>query len=135
MKNWDFKKFGFGFIGASTKGNGVTKLHRFVAFFGASPKIVAILWSELVKSGWFNFAPTKIVKPVHFLMALNFLKCYNVEEVNAAFFNCDEKTFRQWSWFVLKGIAKISTKFVSFLFVYFFIFYCYLYLNFFTISR
>ena len=68
MKNWDFKKFGFGFIGASTKGNGVTKLHRFVAFFGASPKIVAILCCKLVKSGWFSFVPTQTVKPIHLPM-------------------------------------------------------------------
>ena len=47
-------------------------------------------------------------------MGLYFLKCYNVEEVNASFFDCDEKTFRQWSWYIVKGLANIDKKVVSF---------------------
>ena len=115
MKNPNFEDLGFQCIGKSyKKTNEKTKSRRFKCFFGESPKIVSILWEKLSKSGWFDFAPTKKVKPVHLLMGLYFLKCYNVEEVNASFFDCDEKTFRQWSWYIVKGLANIDKKVVSF---------------------
>ena len=72
MNTLDFEQLGFYFIGTSTKGNQVTKFCRFFAIFGASPSFFDIIWHECVKSGWFNFAPTKTVKPVYFLMVLNF---------------------------------------------------------------
>ena len=115
MKNPNFEDLGFQCIGKSyKKTNEKTKSCRFKCFFGATPKIVSILWEKLSKSGWFDFAPTKKVKPVHLLMGLYFLKCYNVEKVNASFFDCDEKTFRQWSWYIVKGLANIDKKVVSF---------------------
>jgi hypothetical protein len=59
-------------------------------------------------------APTAArVNPRHLLMGLHFLKAYNTEEKSAVTFGCDEKTFRQWAWFILSIIAKLETKFVS----------------------
>ena len=115
MKDLNFEELGFECIGKSyKKSNKKTKSCRFKCFFGATPKNVSILWEKPLKSGWFDFAPTTKLKPIHLLMWLYFLKCYNVEEVNAIFFYCDEKTFRQWSWYIVKGLANIDKKVVSF---------------------
>ena len=115
MNKLNFEEIGFQFIGPSCmKGNNRTKMRRFKCFFGATPEHVTLLWWELLESKWFDHAPSKVVKPVHLLMALHFLKSYNVEELNASFFCCDKKTFRKWSWFILKGIAKLDKKIVSF---------------------
>ena len=112
MNAVDFEQLGFKFIKCGNV-KPSTKTRRFVAFFGAVPEHVAILWWELSNSGWFNFSPTRRVKPVHLLMGLHFLRGYHIEEENASFFDCDEKTFRQWSWFIIKGIAKLDRKWVS----------------------
>ena len=83
-------------------------------FFWSNSKNCKYFVEKTFKNECFDFAPTKKVKPVHLLMGLYFLKCYNVEEVNASFFDCDEKTFRQWSWYIVKGLANIDKKVVSF---------------------
>ena len=117
MRDINFEKLGFQYIGKFSKiGNEKTKLRKFKCFYGATLKLINIIWKKLLINGWFNFAPRKKVKPVHLLMGLYFLKCYNIEEINASFFNCDEKTFRQWSWYIVKGIASLDKKIVSFLF-------------------
>ena len=60
MKNPNFEDLGFQCIGKSyKKTNEKTKSCRFKCFFGATPKIVSILWEKLSKSGWFDFAPKK----------------------------------------------------------------------------
>ena len=60
MKDLNFEELGFECIGKSyKKSNEKTKSCRFKCFFGATPKIVSILWEKLSKSGWFDFAPTK----------------------------------------------------------------------------
>ena len=92
-----FEDLGKELIGLSYKNANEKKLRKFISFFGASTKIVSILWQYLLHSGWFKYAPAQKVKPIHLLMGLYFLKCYNVETVNASFFGCNENTFRQWS--------------------------------------
>jgi len=73
MKDINFEELGFQYIGKSyRKKNEKTKSHRFKCFFGATPKIISILWKKLSKSGLFDFAPTKKVKPLHLLMGLYF---------------------------------------------------------------
>ena len=114
MNSHYFEDLGVELIGPSYKNaNEKNKLRKYKCFFGATPKIVGILWQYLLDSGWFKYAPAKKVKPLHLLMGLYFLKCYNVETVNASFFGCSEKTFRQWSWYILRGIAKLDKKLVS----------------------
>ena len=80
---------------------------------GAIPEHIAILWWKLSESEWFNHAPAQKVKHVHLLMGLKLLRTYNVEEVNAQLFKCDEKTFRQRSHYMLEGIAKLDRVIVS----------------------
>ena len=86
---------------------------KFRAFVGCDPKHCAIVWKLLFRAGYFKRAPAASVKPIHLLMGFHFIKKYNPEEDNARAFDCDEKTFRQWSWFMMKGIARLDKKIVS----------------------
>lgn len=112
MSQKEFDNLGCELIGQKL-GNKTTKKRRFLAFFGAIPEHIAILWWKLSESEWFDHAPAQKVKHVHLLMGLKLLRTYNVEEVNAQFFKCDEKTFRQWSIYMLEGIAKLDRVIVS----------------------
>lgn len=79
-----------------------TKEKRFKAVFGVKHDICVRLWTlclPLLPEG---------VRPVHLLWALYFLKQYNTECVNAAFANCDEKTFRTWCWVVIDVLAGLE---------------------------
>ena len=71
------------------------------------------LWNALRRSRLLEKAPTARVNPRYLLTGLHFLKAYNTEERSAVTFGCDEKTFRQWAWFILSIIAKLETKYVS----------------------
>ena len=112
MSQLEFDNVGCELIGQKL-GNKTTTKHRFLAFFGAIPEHIVILWSKLSESDWFDHAPAQKVKHVHLLMGLKLLRTYNVEEVNAQFFKCDEKTFRQWSIYMLEGMAKLDRVIVS----------------------
>ena len=57
---------------------------RFVAKFGISYNIFTDLWDKVRCTR----------KPLHLLLALNFLKEYNTENAMAVDFQCDEKTIR-----------------------------------------
>jgi hypothetical protein len=87
------------------------KNRRFIASFGATPFICAIVWNELKENNWFRRSPARRVKPCHLFMGLHFLKGYNTEESNATMFQCDEKTFRQWSWYIVSGIANLEKRY------------------------
>ena len=86
---------------------------RFKAWFGLTPQWCAIVWFELQSSGWLDRAPRVHVYPRHLLYALHFLKNYETEQANALKVFCDDKTFRQWSWYFIEGIASLESKFVS----------------------
>jgi hypothetical protein len=91
------------------------QLHRrFQAFFGAWPYHCAIIWNKLRRCHLLDSAPARHVSPKHLLMGLHFLKAYNTEERSARTFGCDEKTFRQWAWFMVDMISKLESMFVSF---------------------
>jgi hypothetical protein len=116
LTNGDFEEIGLDivlgpFYTCSAKAE---RLRKFESFFGAEPFYCAILWFELEKSGRFRRAPARTVHPFHLLMlALHFLKAYNTEVRAAVNFGCTEQTFRLWTWYMLKGIAKLDSKFVS----------------------
>ena len=112
MSQKEFDNLGCELIGQKL-GKKTTKKRRFLAFFGAIPEHIVILWLKLSESKWFDHAPAQKVKHVHLLMGLKLLRTYNVEEVNAQFFKCDEKTFRLWSIYMLEGIAKLDRVIVS----------------------
>jgi hypothetical protein len=79
-----------------------TKARRYKALFGVSAATCSRLWA-LVKPSLPSSAG-----PRHLLWTLYFLKQYGHEEVNAAFCQCDEKTFRKWSWMVMQVLADLE---------------------------
>jgi hypothetical protein len=115
LTNGDFEEIGLDIVLGPyhTCSAKAERLRKFESFFGAEPFYCAILWFELEKSGWFRRAPARTVDPYHLLMALHFLKAYNTEVRAAVNFGCTEKTFLLWTWYMLKGIAKLDSKFVS----------------------
>ena len=48
-------------------------------------------------------------KPIHLLLALNFLKNYNTEYVASAQFSMDEKTYRKRLWKMLIRLSSMRT--------------------------
>ena len=101
MSQLEFDTLGCELVGQKID-NEKNKTHRYLAFLGAIPEHIAILWWKLLESEWFNHAPVQKVKHVHLLMGIKFLRTYNVEEVNAQYFKYDEETFRQWSFICLR---------------------------------
>ena len=112
MGQLEFDNLGCELIGQK-RGKKTTKMRQFFAFWGAIPEHIALLWWKLSESEWFNHAPAQKVKHLHLLMGLKLLRTYNVEEVNAQLFKCDEKTFRQQSCYILEGISKLERVIVS----------------------
>lgn len=80
----------------------IVGLRRFKANFGISPKVCAEAWVEIKKKLPHDF------KIMHLLWALHFLKCYNTENVNHVFANCDEKTFRHRTREVIMKLASME---------------------------
>ena len=83
---------------------------HFISFFGCEPTFISILWFLLDRSGWLKYRKT--VEARHLLWTLHFLKVYSTERVSAIAVKCDEKTFRETVWFMLKGIAKLDNLLV-----------------------
>ena len=83
---------------------------RYIVWFGTTPHICSILWSEL-QTKWTSYVNNP--KAVHLLWALRFLKGYSGWETHAAEVSKDSKTFRKWVWFYIKGIAMLAPKIVS----------------------
>jgi hypothetical protein len=79
-----------------------TRQRRFKGIFGVSPEICARVWAAALP-----LLPGS-ASPVHLLWTLYFLKQYGLEEVNAAFARCDEKTYRKWCWIMIKTLAELD---------------------------
>lgn len=77
-------------------------LQRFTDFFGASPLVCSIIWDAISNAN----AHPHGSRPKYFLAALHFLRVYNIETVNRALFNHDEKTLRKWVWMYISIIAR-----------------------------
>jgi hypothetical protein len=74
---------------------------RFRSTMGVSSSICSWYWNQLDK----RFLIPAGFLPKHFLWTLLFLKLYCSETVNALLCDCDEKTFRKWTWI---GIGLIG---------------------------
>ena len=83
---------------------------RFRSTFGVCGNMCNEIWFLLEKSGWTDYAGQN-PKKIHLLWALLFMKGYSTTEVSAVTMRVDEKTFRQWSWFYIEGVANLD-KFV-----------------------
>lgn len=82
---------------------------KFMSLYGTEPLVVAMLWDMLPdavknKNG---------CHPKHLLWTLNFLKAYDTAINNATLFCCDEKTFRNWTWYMLESIEPLHSQVVS----------------------
>lgn len=106
----EFDVFGCLVIGCLAERQQLRK-QRFLAYFGVTPDIAAILWRELASSGWLRFVSTR--NPEHLLWALLFLKRYDEERIHASLVNVCEEAFRRWSWFYAKGLANLDSKWVG----------------------
>jgi len=82
---------------------------KFMSLYGTEPQVVALLWSLLPDS----VKNRNGCHPKHLLWALNFLKAYDTAINNGILFRCDEKTFRNWSWFMIESIEPLTHQVVS----------------------
>jgi len=95
------------------KGNNEIFIRRFRARFGVDPTTVLILWGMLETDGRFDIVETPL-NLEHLFWALDFLKNYSNETVQADKFGVDSKTYRKWFWVYVKAIASLAPKVVSF---------------------
>ena len=79
-----------------------TRIRRFKKVFGVSALICEKVWKAALPH-----LPCS-ASPLHLLWTLFFLKQYGLEEVNAAFAKCDEKTYRKWCWEIIDVLAELE---------------------------
>ena len=77
------------------------------AKFGCSPLVCTDLWERLK-----NKRP-RGAQAKHLLWALLFLKTYNTEDNLSELIGTTSKTFRKWTWLMLKAIHKLKNSVVS----------------------
>lgn len=81
-----------------------TNSRKFRALFAVSNNTCNIVWGKIHDS-------YRYLQPKHLLWALLFLKCYATEHVNSIISNSDCKSFRVWTWRVIKLLSAL--QFVS----------------------
>ena len=85
----------------------------FKTHYGKLPSLLAIVWKAILNDGWINKQMKRKPKVVHFLWAMNFMKQYSFENASCAWFHCDKKTWRKWTWMYVKAIARLLPQVVS----------------------
>ena len=95
------------------KGKDEIFIRRFRARFGVDPKSVLVLWNILNSQRNINMdlMPLNLE---YLFWALDFLKNYSNESVQADKFGVDPKTYRKWFWMYVKAIARLAPIVVSF---------------------
>ena len=89
---------------------------KFVGFFGCSPFHCAEIWDRLTLSGYLKERTD--IRHVHLLWSLFFIKQYLTNTVSAYTVGVCEKTFSSKVWFILEGLASLSSKYVSKIFLF-----------------
>jgi hypothetical protein len=96
----DFLLLGLHLVGFLTCGStcAATNIRRFRAAFGTTPESCSKIFIDLQ-----TFAPAANIaikkhNASYFLMTLNWLRSYMVEETLAGLYNLSEKTVRKWIW-------------------------------------
>jgi hypothetical protein len=79
-------------------------IRKFRSHFGISVKVATKTWNSLQLQ---NLLPAK-ADPKHLLWMCAFLKSYSSENVYAARYKVDEKTFRKWVWTMVAAVAKLE---------------------------
>jgi hypothetical protein len=112
----DFLELGLHFAGFEQHRNQrtcmPTNLRRFRAHFGVSPEALSAIFTDLQTT---TIVAARIDKPDpdHFLMALNWLRSYKVEEQLAGSCKVTEKTARKWIWKYTGAIQALKAAKVS----------------------
>jgi hypothetical protein len=88
---------GLALIGSSKRGSLKIRNRCYIAHFGMKPGLVAVIWKELVQSGWIKLLHVRPPKPEHLLWSLLFLNNYSVEDSHSRCVQCCETTFRKWA--------------------------------------
>lgn len=88
-----------------------TCLRRFRALYGSNPIVYAEIIEDLqtthIEAARVDSKKMSVEK---LLIAMNFLKCYQSEEVRSGQFKVSEKTARKWGWFYSKKIQALKAQ-------------------------
>jgi hypothetical protein len=116
----DFLILGLDLTGFTTAGAGApaaedgrpfcavsTSIRRFRAAFGASPESCCKIFADLQ-----TIEPATRMKhnAAYFLMTLQWLSTYMVEEILAGIYKLSEKTVRKWIWDYTKAIQALKEQ-------------------------
>lgn len=86
-----------------------TCLRRLRALYGSNPAVYAEIIEDLqttqIEKAWVDSKKISVEK---LLLAMNFLKCCQSEEVRSGPFKVSEKTVRKWGWFYTKKIRALK---------------------------
>jgi len=82
---------------------------KFMSLYGTEPQVAALVWDMLPD----DVKNKNGCHPKHLLWTLNFLKAYDTAINHATRFHCDEKTFRNWTWYMLEFIERLHSQVVS----------------------
>ena len=109
----DFEQLGLQIMSRQI-GSKLTFERRFRTFFGTSPQICELIWTNL--DPFEQIAPDYPgVQVVHLLWALMFMKIYAEESVHCGLVGgVDEKTFRKWTWLFVEYISYEEDRVVSY---------------------
>ena len=85
---------------------------NFVDRYGASHVVVAQIWEDLQITNipQARLLPKDRKRISYFLMAMHFLKRYNVESERALDYGLSEDTVRKWSWFFVEKIQALKAN-------------------------
>jgi hypothetical protein len=104
---------GYGEERVSQKSN----MDRFKSIYGSLPHVYAQLWEDLITT---DIAEARIgtgnirgTTPYNFLIAINFLKCYQTDKSKSSHLNVCENTAQKWCWYFTAKIAALQAGNVS----------------------
>lgn len=86
---------------------------RFKAHFGSSPYICSMVWTMIVEAQASQPVLPNNASFVHLLWALLLMKVYASEAVLSGIVGADQKTFRKWSWLLIRKVATLKDRVVS----------------------
>lgn len=101
-----------GLMRRKKRGKDAIFLRRFRARFGLDPISVLILWKMLTTDHTIEILSTPLSLE-NLFWALDFLKNYSNESVQADNYGVDPKTYRKWLWPYIKAVASLAPKVVS----------------------
>eukprot|EP00541_Cyclophora_tenuis_P002875 CAMPEP_0116555576 /NCGR_PEP_ID=MMETSP0397-20121206/8225_1 /TAXON_ID=216820 /ORGANISM="Cyclophora tenuis, Strain ECT3854" /LENGTH=318 /DNA_ID=CAMNT_0004080865 /DNA_START=230 /DNA_END=1186 /DNA_ORIENTATION=- len=87
---------------------------KFKTHFGRNSQTCAKVWSEVTKLEWLLERTHQKPQLKHFLWCMNFMHAYRTEGEACTMFDCDEKTWRKWTWVYATAISKLTAKYVKF---------------------